>query len=393
MRIRNNRRMRPTRGLGLRAAGLFIALAWTEPRLARAEDSLAYKYQEYRERDGRVKVRTQTGHLEADLGVDWRLKLDGVIDAIAGATPTGQTASTPGGQVPLTQIEERRKAWSVDAARQFSRVNVAVGFANSRESDYVSNGWSLNTLITFNQKNTTLLLGYAGTDDDVKVFYQAANRQKRSMDLIVGITQLLDPSTSVTFNVTRGETAGYLSDPYKLVQQSVEVLPEVFLTRTFTENRPESRTKWIALASINRTFAAVNGAIEASYRYYRDDFGVTAQTVTAEWFQKIGAHVILRPGVRLYRQSQAEFYYYSLAGLPIIPSTRPTGKAPFYSSDYRLAALDTVNFGLKGIWLINDHWQIDAAVERYEMRGRDGITPASAFPTASIVTVGATFNF
>lgn len=369
-------------------------LALVTPRGARAEDSLAYKYQVYRERDGRVTVRTQTGHVEADLGVQWHLKVEGVIDAIAGATPTGQPAPTPGGEVPLTHLTERRKAWSIETAREWSRVTVAAGFAHSRESDYVSNGWSVNTLTSFNQKNTTLLLGYAGTEDDVDVFYQAGLvRKKRSTDLIAGITQLLDPHTSVTFNLTRGTSRGYLSDPYKLVQKRVEVLPEVFITRTFAENRPESRTKWVALASLNRSFAAVNGALEASYRYYRDDFSITAHTLSAEWFQKLGQHVILRPGVRLYRQTAADFYFYSLESQPIVPAARPSGRAPFYSSDYRLAALDTINVGLKAIWLINDQWQADAAVERYAMHGRDGETPASAFPTAMIATVGATFRF
>ena len=69
----------------VRAAWVAAGLALAEPRAARAENSLAYKYQEYRERDGRVTVRTQTAHVEAEAGVQWHLKVDGVIDAIAGA--------------------------------------------------------------------------------------------------------------------------------------------------------------------------------------------------------------------------------------------------------------------------------------------------------------------
>jgi hypothetical protein len=33
--------------------------------------------------------------------------------------------------------------------------------------------------------------------------------------------------------------------------------------------------------------------------------------------------------------------------------------------------------------------QFDAALERYEMRGRDGITPQSAYARATILTLGA----
>ena len=47
-----------------------------------------------------------------------------------------------------------------DAGLDTYDANVALGFGNSRESDYVSNGYSINTLTDFNQKNTTLLLGW-----------------------------------------------------------------------------------------------------------------------------------------------------------------------------------------------------------------------------------------
>jgi hypothetical protein len=45
------------------------------------------------------------------------------------------------------------------------------------------------------------------------------------------------------------------------------------------------------------------------------------------------------------------------------------------------------------IWTVTDAWQVDAAVERYEMHGRDGLTAASAYPRANIVTAGIKFAF
>ena len=33
--------------------------------------------------------------------------------------------------------------------------------------------------------------------------------------------------------------------------------------------------------------------------------------------------------------------------------------------------------------------QLELAYDRYEMRGRDGVTPQSAYPTANIYTAGA----
>lgn len=364
------------------------------PRVARAEDSLSYKYEDYRESDGRIVVKTQNALVEQDIGTDMHLKVQGVIDAIAGATPNGQPAPAGTDQVVLSQLHDRRKAWNADFSRQFPAIKIDLGVANSRESDYTSNGWSVNTLTDFNQKNTTLLVGIAGTDDSVKVFYQPAWAKKRSNDLIAGLTQLLDPRTSVTFNLTWGRSTGFLSDQYKLVQKDIAVAPGVFLPFTFGENRPDHRDHWIAYAALNHAFQKLAGAIEGSYRFYHDSFGIDAHTLELRWLQHVGKYIILQPELRLYDQSAADFYYYQLDNTPIIPvAGAPRTQGPFYSSDYRLSSLRTSTFGLKVIWTAASHWQLDAGYEQYAMRGKDGVTPQSAYPRAAIWTAGAKFSW
>ncbi|HWA86347.1 MAG TPA: DUF3570 domain-containing protein [Opitutus sp.] len=372
----------------LKAAIVIGAWFFLQVRATRAENSLSYKYVDYREDGGRIAVESHYGLAEADLTPDLRLKLTGVIDAIAGATPTGQPPPTPGAPVPLTELHDRRKAWSAELFRQFSREGVSVSFANSRESDYVSNGWSLNSLTDFNEKNTTLLLGLAGTDDDVKVRYQTPWLKKRTSDFIAGITQLLDPQTSVSVNVGYGRATGYLSDPYRIIEQYTEVFPGVFLPLTYGENRPPSRDKFTVFAGVNRAFPQAQGALEAGYRFYRDTFGTTAHTLELAWFQKLGERFTLEPNLRLYGQSAADFYRIDVTGADFTPTGRAMPQGPFYSSDYRLSALRTYNYGLKAIWTISANWQADIAYDRYEMRGRDSRTSPSAYPKANTVTTG-----
>jgi hypothetical protein len=377
-----------------RALTLATLLVWLAPRGARAENSIAYKYSDYRESGDRIAVRTQGAYIEKDLGTDMHLKFEGLLDAITGATPSGQPAPAGSTQVPLSKLTERRKAWNSVFSRQFTRMNVAVGVGNSRESDYVSTGWSLNTLTDFNQKNTTLLAGIAGTDDDIKVFFQKPLVKKRTNDLIVGITQLLDPQTSVSVNLTWGRATGYLADPYKLVQKNTELFPGVSLPLTFAENRPHERNKGIFLVALNRTFPSVRGALDASYRYYHDSYATDAHTLDVSWFQRIGEKVILRPSLRLYDQSAAKFYHYNLDRTSLAPTNGPprtTG--PFYSSDFRLSALRTATYGVKVIWNITDAIALDVALEQYDMRGRDGVTPQSAYCAARIVTAGVKYTW
>ena len=373
---------------------LVVVILWlVHPRHARAEDSVSYKFQDYSESDGRIAVQVHSTLIEKDLGASMHIEVFGIIDTIAGATPTGQPERTPGEGVPLSHIEERRKAWSVDLSRQFSNVKITVGVANSRESDYVSHGWSVNAETAFNQKNTTLTTGVAVLGDDVKVFYQAPWERKETIEIIAGVNQLLDARTAVTFNLTFSHATGYLSDPYKLVEKNVEVLPGIFLPRTFSENRPDQRTKWLALIALNRAYPDLGGAIDASYRFHRDDFGITSHNLNLEWYQKLGAKLVLRPSLRFFTQNAADFYLVSLDGSSIAPPAIPTGRGPFYSADYRLSDLHTFNYGLKAVWMAGEAWQLDVAVEKYEMHGRDGRTSASAYPRALIVTAGLKFAF
>ncbi len=369
------------------------ALTLLTPR-SRAENSVSYKFADYQEMGGRIGVQTQGAYIEQDLGTDMHLKVAGILDSIAGATPTGEPAAAGSADVPLSNLHEYRKAWNADLARQFSRVNIAVGVGNSRESDYVSTGWSLNAVTDFNQKNTTLLTGVAGTDDTIKVFFQPVPVKKRTNDLIVGVTQLLDPRTSVSANISWGRQRGQISDPYKLVQKSVEIFPGLFLPLSFGENRPQYREKWIAFTSVNRAVPAANGALEASYRFYRDTFGTNSNTLEVSWFQRVGEKLILRPSLRFYDQSAADFYSYDLNRTPVIPQSGvPNPGGPFYSSDFRLSALRATTYGFKAVWKLASAAQLDAAWEWYEMRGKDSGTPSSAYPRARVLTLGAKFSW
>ena len=376
------------------SSGLAGWLLLMSPRLLRASGDVSYKYEDYREDGGRIAVTTSSALLNQDLTPDLHLKLQGVIDAIAGATPNGQPAPAGSDQVVLSQMHDRRKAWEADLSRQFSQVNVTAGFANSRESDYVSNGWSLNTRTDFNEKNTTLLAGVAGTDDTVKVFFQSPWAKKRTLDLIAGVTQLLDARTAVTADVSWARATGYLSDPYKLVQKDLEVAPGITLPFTFGENRPADRSQWTIYLSLNRAFPALNAALEAGYRFYHDTFGTDAHTVEFSWLQRLGPRVLLRPNLRFYTQSAANFYYYQLDQTAITPTaTLPAPQGPFYSSDYRLSDLTATTYGLQVVWDATRWLQLDVALSQYDMRGRDGVTPQSAYPRARIVTAGVKLSW
>ena len=405
------------RSLGL---ALLIGLNLARPLRSNAEDRVEYRYEDYREDSGRVKVQTQTAYFETDLNPKVAVKGQFVFDAISGATPTGGPPAPGDRQVPLVNLKDRRYSGNMSSDLKYGRTTTTPGFAYSSESDYLSTGISLNEAIDFNQRNTTLNLGIAHNFDRVSGFYQREWKSKDATDFLVGINQLLGPHTFATFNFTLGYSSGYLTDPYKGVNFTfsypVDAYDPPSVDVNHEERRPNHKLRQVAQAGLTHYFEAVKGSVEVSYRFHHDDWGIFSHTAELNWHQKLGQKVLLSPFFRYYYQTAAEFYATQFAGDPLFPdgargslqqdgfsivfNDDPTfpgnGTSTFnvpahpnaYSSDYRLSRLNTFTYGVVLSWKVHQNVSIELAYKRYEMQGLDGVTPASAYPSAHIFTAG-----
>lgn len=381
---------------GINALSLSLVLLISLPKpSARADGSIDYNFEDYSETGGRVGVHTQGLIATQDLPDAFKISATAINDAIAGATPTGLPAPAGSDQVPLAELHDHRKAWETDLSRQIDAVNISVGYADSREHDYISQGWSLNTLTDFNEKNTTLLFGVAGHEDLAETFYDDPQLyvKRHSYSAILGVTQLIDPRTFVTVNVTWGRDVGYLSDQYKLVEKDVELVPGSFFPLVFHENRPDERNSGDVFVSLNRSYPGLKGALEGSYRFYADTYGVRANTLELKWLQKLGYGLVLAPDFRIHEQSAANFYHYDLNTTDIVPTYTPDPSGPAYSSDYRLSSLLAVTYGVNLSWKPRDWLKLTLDYSRYNMRGTDSVTPQSAYPQANIYSAGAQLSW
>lgn len=359
-----------------------------------ADDDISYKFQSYQEDDDRIKVLAHYGRVQKELGDSTRIAVQGVVDTITGATPSGEPAPVGSDQVPLSTVhKEIRRGVLVELSHTFARHELSGQFSYSGESDYISRGFALTDLVNFNQKNTVLQLGYARADDEVHPVFFTDSLPKTSDDFIVGVTQILSPRTTLSVNVGLGLTRGYISDPYKIIEKDTELFPGLFLPLTFPENRPDDRKKVTLFASLSHYVDSMRGSVEMSFRYFDDDWGIASETFQFAWFQKLGDRFVLSPSLRIYNQSAADFYLLSLNGTSIVPTDIATGMAPYYSADYRLSEFRAITAGLKLVARLGEHLSVDVAFERYEMRGRDGITPQSAFASANVVNIGAQWSF
>lgn len=354
------------------------------------EDRTDYRFEYYAEEEGRTLVRTHTASVQAALNETISARSEFVHDAISGATPIGGPPAVPGGDVPVAELRDERWAGNLELALSVGRHTIKPLFAYSLENDYESRSPALNWEIDFNRRNTTLLLGVAGNFDSIFApTLRGRTEVRESGDFLVGISQVLSPSTLVSLNFTLGTASGYLSDPYKRVR--FELAPEGVLE---LERRPRHRTRQIVDATLRQHVTPFHGSAELGYRFYHDSFGIVSQTVGLSWFQTLTRWWTLSPMVRYYVQSDADFFAPQFAGDPSNPYLAEEFPVPdFYSADYRLSRMHTWTYGIGSRFQLGRRWTLDLAYKRYEMTGDDGRVASGNFPRAHVYTVGfgATF--
>ncbi len=371
----------------------------------RSEGHVDYRYEDYSENDHRISV--QTHGLLFDTSLKEGLlaaKGEVVFDSLSGATPSGAApaakynydsvplfgfqvpilGNTNNTSVPMQHMHDERKALSLEMPITLGVHTIAPQFSYSQESDYISTGAALNYTVAFNEKNTLLTVGWAHSWDRVNDDH-GVEQDKGSDDFMIGVNQLFGPKTVLGLNLTYGQANGYLNDPYRFIVAANDLQIDADNPSGYVEQRPDHREKFIARLSLTRFITPLNASVEAAYRYYDDSFGISAHLIDLTWYQKLGKRVVVAPGFRYYYQTAANFYY------EMLPDSN--NKPAFYSSDYRLSELQTFSLGVNVSVKATKWLTVDAGYKYYLMEGLDGVTSASAYPTANVFAIGARVSF
>lgn len=381
----------------------------------------------YSESDSRVQAVEPKFIATRDLGDDHRLAVGLTIDALTGASPNGaapagtpQTFTRPSGrgqyttapgETPLDDtFKDTRIALESSYTRPWGADTVSAGVAISAEHDYtsfgVNGGWSRD----FNRKNTTLGIGFGYASDSINPeggLPIGLQRQdgggtpsragdsdsKKVADLVLGLTQVLDPDSLMQVNYSFSQSTGYLNDPYKFLSVvDASGTPQQY---NF-ENRPDSRTKH-ALYGEYKRFLRGSDVLDASYRFLTDDWGIVSHTFDLTYRWNSAETHYWEPHLRLYQQSEADFYRTALF-------TGEQDQLAFASSDPRLGAYTAVTAGLKYGLTLDSGNPLSIRLEYYFQRGQvkglpsQAATALSQFdlePTldAAMLTVGYRFKW
>jgi hypothetical protein len=352
----------------------------------------------YSEND-RVSAIEPILSMRKELSDEEFLNLKFTLDSLTGASATGavpstqiQTFSTPSGndtylvapnETPLdpTFFDTRAQfslGWDKPIERTLRR---NLGFNISKEFDFTSISGNASWTWDTNLRNTSYTLGANIEFDWIEpvggaplplssqdltasppILRDGDTKQKQVYDLLLGVTQIIDRTSLVQFNLSFSLADGYLNDPYKLVSRvdstvgpnEGEPIDQIY------ENRPDSRQR-TGLYSRYKKQLGNRDIFSISYRYMNDDWGIDSHTIDTSYRWRLDNGYYIQPGVRYYEQTAATFYRYFLLDSDTIPET--------VTADYRLGELTTYTFGVKFGYSDNrnNNWSI--RLERYLQSG------------------------
>jgi len=336
--------------------GALLAAALALPQLgvtAHAETApergyVGFKVLDYLDsQPGTDRIRVKAPALTAMVPVNahWSVAGTWIVDSISGASPAYHDKA-------ITPMHDRRRAADVAVTHYLPQGTWALGATHSSESDYLSR--SLYGVFTrsSDSKNTVWNWGANLSDDRINPTNGLVrNEIKRSVDLLMGVTQVMSSNDLLQGQLGWSQSQGYLSDPYKVLDE-----------------RPRSRTRQTVLLRWNHHLEDQGATVRTAYRHFQDDWGVRAHTLDLEHIQPLAESWKLSTALRYYSQSAARFYVDAEAGnSPFAPNPAPGAR--WYSLDQRLSAYGAFTLGGKLSYQLDRDTLVDLKYERYEQRG------------------------
>lgn len=205
-----------------------------------------------------------------------------------------------------SKYDEKRTQYSGTLDYLHADTIMSAGYTDSDEDDYKAKTATFNISQSMFGDLTTVALGYSRGWDDVfrngdPDFKDSADRESYRVSLTQVLTK--DAISSINYEAVTDE--GFLNNPYRSVRYVDDTVP---LGYSF---QPEvyPRTRTSNAASVNLLyFLPYRASVKAGYRYFNDDWDITAHTFELGYTHPLGKRWTLEAGYRFYTQDSADFY-------------------------------------------------------------------------------------
>jgi hypothetical protein len=232
----------------------------------------------------------------------------------------------------------------------------------SSEYDYFSIGFGGGYARLFNEKNTEIAASFQVFLDkwnpqypvelrdgfsDARITgigtynpaFEAFNDETRnSYSLSLSFSQILSKRMQGSIFMDVVSQSGLLSTPHQRVYfgDFNDFFIEDFQLADNVEQLPDNRFKIPIGARLNYYLSDLI-VLRSYYRYYSDDWGITAHTASLEAPIKLSDKFTLYPNYRYYKQTAADYFY---------AKETAVSSLDFYTSDYDLSAYNSHQYGM-----------------------------------------------
>jgi len=282
---------------------------------------------------------------------------------------------------------ETRKQGDFKLSYEGDEFAIDLGGGISVENDYESRFVNWGGQLFFNQKLTTVdfsqsytnsttkalldhdslpylsVVGYLDQIDTAIVNGYAASTligEREDWSTHLSLAQVLGKTTLMEVGVDYTYSSGFMENPYKAVYVffidpgQVPAVPGVFnaTTRAYIEQRPDVRNQWNFNLRLVQHIAPFDAAVNVSYSFFHDDWGINAHTFEGSWVQPLPGSWRVTPTIRYYSQSAAGFYTPYL-----VTKNQASGNKDslqnyrqipqkYFSSDHRLSGYGALSGGV-----------------------------------------------
>ena len=352
--------------------------------------SFEYLYSKYKEDDvdsgdvasgdsERYEIDTHQVRAVVPFADESSLTVNALYETMSGASPFMVIPDGSGGEALVMSgatIEETRSQLDLSYFQKHRVSETTTTLSYSKENDYDALSFGVSGLWYFNNRLTTLNYGLNGGQDHIDPTGRSMSETKTRLSGFIGFSQVINANRLIGADFSITSLNGYLSDPYKGACISLDGTQ--CTGGVVSDARPDRKLSYAATVKWREFVPQYDGALHADLGLFRNDWEVTAASANVAWYQNLGYRWQLIPSLRLYRQTEAEFYE------PYYTSTRADG---YYSSDARLSEFTSVS----GRFKVRADWKkvtFSAALERYQSFGDH-----PALVNFNVFSVGLSSNF
>lgn len=225
---------------------------------------------------------------------------------------------------------------------------ISFGLSSSMEYDYQSFGGTVGFSKLTKSKNGEFIAKFQTYLDQVKMILPielrgpgapSGSEARNTFAGSLGYSQIVNKNFQLLFLVDVVQQSGYLSLPFHRVYFTDGTVHQ--------ENLPDSRLK-LPVSVRGSYFLGDNIILRGYYRYYTDDWKLTAHTLDLEVPVKISPYISVSPFYRYYSQQGTKYFK---------GYEEHTAASEFFTSNYDLSTFDSQFFGagikftpLKGVF-------------------------------------------